>query len=150
MHSQAELISLALTVAGLIWAFEVIRFWFPEAITACRAKAKTPSQWLVLGIVVAFLGSILDNVYWGIAWTAALFELPFKKWMFHNGVFANVPFRQLPLVIASMLHALGAVVHTHDPEVRSRELKRFKVVIWISAIAGVMTYFVLLGLKLMM
>ena len=150
MHSQAELISLALTVAGVIWAFEVIRFWLPEALTAYRSKTKTPSQWLVLGIVVSFVGSIVDNTYWGVAWTAAFFDHPAQVWLFHNGVFSNVPFRQIPLVAASMLHALGAVVHTQDPEIKNKEMSRFKAGIWFSLAAGLLTYLVLLFFKMRM
>lgn len=148
-HALAEMLSLALTVAGLIWAAEVMRFWGPEARRAAFAKHRTASQWLILGIVVSFAGSVVDNVYWGIAWFSNFLQLEAAKAWFHNGVYSNVPFRQIPLLAASALHAYGAVVHTENETHKGKEFRRFKRMAAASLGAGLITLLILIAVKLL-
>lgn len=149
MNASAEILSLALTVSGIIWAIEVIRYWWPEARAAWvkPSKERTPSDWLILGIVWSFAGSILDNLYWAAAWFSRLMELGVADGLFFNGVYANIPFRQMPLIIASMLHTLGAVAQKSNPVVRARAFRRFKLMVWHSAGAFVVTLILLVILR---
>jgi len=147
VHNQAELLSLALTVAGLIWAIEVIRFWGPKAKEAYYAKHRTPAQWLVLGIIVSFVGSIIDNLYWGAAWGTNYLGLSMSAPLFQNGVYSNIPFIQVPLVLASVLHVWGAVVHTADPKQKKKEFNRFRNMVLVSGAGFVLTYPLFIYLK---
>ena len=147
MTQWAEIWSLALTVAGIIWAYEVLRFWREDTIAAWKAESRTAAQWLILGIVISFAGSILDNLYWGVAWGTHYLGLEISAKFFRNGVWSNLPFRQLPLIFASVLHAYGSIVYKSDPDVKARAMARFKRVAWRSGVWAVVTIPALMFIK---
>lgn len=110
MNSWLELLSLALTIPTLFLAGLVVWRYFPSIRKLIRAKGRVqPRDLLISGIVISFMGAIADNIYWGIAWTCAYFDLPQKSWWFANGIWSNVPFRQGAGIIAAFLHLSAAL-----------------------------------------
>lgn len=116
ISNAAEAISLALTAPTLYLARRTIaKFWrLAWGTLATPANQRTDYQWLILGIVVGFLGALLDNLYWGIAWTASYIDSPATAFWFEHGVFANVPFRQLAGIAAGYCHVISAEKHYHN------------------------------------
>lgn len=59
---------------------------------------------LIAGIAVGFAVSFFDNLYWGAAWLAEFMNSDNKRFLFENGVYSNVPFRQTAGIFAAGLH----------------------------------------------
>lgn len=108
-HKAAELISLSLTVPTVLLGSLVVVIWGKSSIKALRATRKTATDWLILGIVVSFVGSSLDNIYWGITWGSDLLGFQSSATWFRNGVYANIPLRQTAGIIAAFCHLRGAI-----------------------------------------
>ena len=112
----AKFISLTLTVPTLALSLWVVWVYGAEAKEALKRLLTghriTDTQLLIAGITIGFVGSFLDNIYWGLAWSAAFFELPQERFLFRNGVFANIPFRQGAGVLAASLHLIAAMRHS--------------------------------------
>jgi hypothetical protein len=106
VNDYAEALSLALTWPTVVIGVGVLVHWRQQAWEAWEATAdkRTPTQWLILGIAVGFLGSVLDNIYWGVAWTADFAELSSRDFWFRNGVWPNIPFRQVAGAYAAYCH----------------------------------------------
>lgn len=109
--TACEWLSLSLTTPTIIMGIAVIVLWAKpawRAITSSRVK-RSDTQWLVLGIFISFLGGVLDNAYWGLAWSSDYFGLPTKENLFQYGVVSNIPFRQIAGLAAACCHVRGAV-----------------------------------------
>ena len=110
-----EYVSLVLTVPTVTLALLVLKHYGPRAKVALR-KVRDPKEklneidYLVLGIFFGFCGSMLDNVYWGVSWTAAFLGLPFKDTLFAFGTIPNIPFRQLAGTVAAILHLIPVIL----------------------------------------
>lgn len=109
IHKAAELISLSLTVPTVLLGLLVVAIWGKSSIKALKERRKTATDWLILGIVISFVGSSLDNIYWGITWGSDLLGLESSERWFLNGVYANIPLRQTAGIIAAFCHLRGAV-----------------------------------------
>ena len=133
----AEYISLVLTVPTIMLAMWVIYDYGPRAVGAARrivARDKVSEvDWLVLGIVIAFSGAIVDNIYWGLAWGTRYLGTyeAVESWLFSNGVFANIPFRQSAGILAALFH-LGAVSLAD-----SKKVMFYKVIACLTATAAI-------------
>lgn len=105
-QDTAEVLSLALTVPTILLALVVVFVWAKETIKAfgIPAKERTSAQWLIIGVAVSFIGMVLDNSYWGAAWTASFEEWGCTGSLFESGVFANIPFRQGTGIFAAYCH----------------------------------------------
>ena len=101
-------ISLFLTPWAVLTAALVVYQWGPASIHAICHKGMNSNDWLVLGIVVGFVGAILDNLYWGYAWQLKYTNNPNSEWWFEYGVMANVLFRQGAGVIAGTCFIMSA------------------------------------------
>ena len=108
-HKAAELISLALTVPTVIFGIMVAVIWGRSILKRFGAEDRAATDWLILGVVISFIGSGLDNIYWGITWGADFFSLESSSSWFRNGVYANIPFRQTAGIVAALCHLRGAV-----------------------------------------
>lgn len=107
-------------------------------------------MFLIAGVYIGFWGSMIDNAWWGVAWSADYLELPFRNFFFHNGVYPNTFFRQTALIIAGGLH-VHAENMAKDTE-RASELakKKTRRVVIFSIIAGVAYVALLVALRGMM
>lgn len=62
---------------------------------------------LILAEIIGAIGSIGDQTWWGIAWTEKFRNNPFWVFWFENGVFPNIPFRQICSLVKSYLLIKG-------------------------------------------
>lgn len=107
MNDLYHSISFLLTPFVLTFAVWVLVHF---AAAAWRNRWPTqPQHWLVLGIVVGFVGKLFDNLYWGFAWSAYNQNLPTTEWYFAHGQQANIVFRQLALIASAGCHVVAAV-----------------------------------------
>ena len=105
-YTSAEFISLVLTVPTVILGALVVWYYSPRAIKALRKPCKTLTEieMLIIGITVGFMGAVVDNIYWGLAWFHEMIGSESSPWWFKNGVLSNVPFRQTAGVVAGAFH----------------------------------------------
>ena len=104
----AELVSLFLTVPTVILAATVVFVWHKSAIRSLMHKPRTGTDWLIMGVAISFIGSLVDNLFWGIVWTAAFLESDKTIDLFNVGVFFNIFFRQLAGICAGFCHIKSA------------------------------------------
>lgn len=90
----AEMCSLILTFLTLQMCIEVLVLWSSEAKKFLDGE-RAPWAWVGAAIFLHFLSSFVDNFYWGVAWSNAFIESKYTEFMFANGVFSNIPFRQI-------------------------------------------------------
>jgi len=109
IHDTVTLLSLMLTPATIISCLAVTVLWFDSAKKAFYERHKTEMHWLILGVFFSFIGSMVDNTYWGLAWSASYLDDPAKEALFHNGVYSNLPFRQITTLVAAYCHVRAAV-----------------------------------------
>ena len=132
MNNVAELISLGLTVPTVILSAYVVVLFFPIAVYAMAERNKKQAEWLILGITIGFMGSIVDNVYWAVAWSASYLDLDCKDFLFTHGVYSNIPFRQLAGVMAAILHCMADT--SSAAVVKLKRFKNLKAVLIASVI----------------
>lgn len=106
MNDYAEMLSLVLTWPTVVIGIGVLAHWGRDAWEAFKVKGKdrSPTQWLILGVAIGFLGSVVDNAYWGIAWTADFTNHESRDFWFRHGVWPNIPFRQAAGAYAAYCH----------------------------------------------
>lgn len=112
LTDAAEFVSLVLTVPTVLLSAMVVWVFVPRAIRALRyrrPKDFTEVELLIAGIVIGFAGAFFDNIYWFLAWGAEFFHLPQRDWLFRNGVWSNIPFRQVAGSTAAILHLWAAL-----------------------------------------
>ncbi|MGJ8677236.1 MAG: hypothetical protein ACSHX0_06945 [Akkermansiaceae bacterium] len=113
LDSIAEVISLALTSPTLLSAAIVICIWWKAFVRSLKtpSKERTGQQWLILGVASSFIGGFCDNLWWGSAWGRYYLQHDSWNWWFSNGVYANIPFRQMAGIIAAYCHIRSGFVH---------------------------------------
>lgn len=106
IQNFAELISLGYSWPAIVLGAAVVVYWGAAARESWQtpAKERTDTQWLILGVVVGFFGGVIDNSYWGLAWTLSYAESPLQDVAFDTGVYFNIPFRQLCGLYAAYCH----------------------------------------------
>ena len=129
-HEIATFVSLATTVPTVLFAFAVVYFFRANARKAFFATERREVDWLILGIVIGFIGSLVDNAYWGVCWTGDFFGLALTESCFKNGVFPNVFFRQATTLVAALCHLQAAVIS------HSRAFKRMMFAGWVGVIVS--------------
>lgn len=150
----AELISLGLTVPLVVLALNVVRIYGVNALKTAVAISKKRSissvEWLVLGIVVSFIGAIFDNLYWGAAWTAEYLDLEAKRALFSFGVYANIPFRQIAGMLAAYCHC---VISEEEQKTNAkfvlvpRIFDDLSKIVWVSFVLAVLLILTLVTFK---
>lgn len=132
IYKFSEVISLSLTVPAVLLGLLVVVIWWRSGLKALRSSARTGTDWLILGIIISFIGSSLDNIYWGIAWGASLFELDSRDFWFQNGVYANIPLRQSAGIIAALCHIQGAVDWASSGAESRGVMQKILIAIWVA------------------
>lgn len=112
MHDFVTLLSLALTPLTILASAAVIYFFYKPFVRACSSRDKDAVQWMILGVVIGFAGSILDNIWWGFAWSADYLDntSAFRHFMFDHGVYSNAFARQAMGIIAGLCHISSALI----------------------------------------
>lgn len=137
-HSAVTLLSLALTPATIIAAIVVLVLWWKSTKRAFWVRHKTEVQWFILGVSISFLGSVVDNFYWGLAWTADYTGHESRDALFKYGVYSNAPFRQLCTILAAVCHIRAAM---------TAQDRRFRAIIIIAWLTGLLTAGLLVWLR---
>lgn len=101
--NSAIYISILLTFPTVVASAFVIYLWFPMV-------PKEAKHWLILGIALGFLGTIVDNTWWGIAWYMRRVNDPHWTWWFDHGVYSNIFFRQGCKLAAAYCHIKAAMI----------------------------------------
>lgn len=128
IHNAFTALSLALTVPTLFGCIGVVWLWSHSALKAWRLSHKTETHWFVIGVAAGFIGSVVDNTYWGLAWLAEFYDHPARDWLFRNGVYPNTVFRQCATTFAAFCHIRAAV---------DSNSVGFKVMLLVSWLVGV-------------
>lgn len=134
--------SSGLTVTTIIMSIVVVNHWKRDAVDGARSKEKlTGEQWLIIGVFLGFIGQSLDNSYWLVAWSSHYISETsvYTAWLFKNGVYFNIPFRQTIGTIAAYCHVRAAVQYS-----RSKSSKLSKT--FVTALAFGALYSFLLSL----
>ena len=114
MQRAAEAISLAITWPTIVLAFLVVLVWWRPAWRAvvCHwapdSYRMTAREWFVLGVVIGFMGSKLDNFYWMWPWSASFIGSEYKTALVNFGVFPNVLDRQMAGMFSAYCHLRSA------------------------------------------
>ena len=140
------LISLGLTIPAVIICMGVIKLWHHQYVNYCTTKNRTPSLFLIAGVYISFCGSLVDNTWWGVAWTLDYLSHPYTDWWFENGVYSNVFFRQTALIYAGILHIHAENMSRDEPS-RTQSLKLSKNIILGGMSLGCLFMVILLSLK---
>lgn len=104
------LLSLATTVPTLTSGYTVVHLYHREAwkVWKMPVDKRQRDDWLILGINTSFAGSVVDNLYWGLAWLALFYGSEHADTLFLNGVFSNLIFRQFTTFYGARCHVLSA------------------------------------------
>lgn len=130
LNHFAEILSLGLTAPTIILAGAVIYTWFPSATLAFKKDKKEAQDWFIFGVVIGFIGAVVDNLYWSFPWSFAFLDNPYFHPFVKAGVYFNVIFRQGMGVLAGYCHLRAATASS------STRLKRLNLLLGISALLG--------------
>jgi hypothetical protein len=131
MQHIAELISLGMTFPTVILAVAVVYTWLPSAREAIRNNNATAQDWFIVGVVFGFTGSILDNMYWFLPWTASYLGHESFQPLTSTGVFFNIFFRQGIGIIAAYCHLKAAELSS------SQKIKAINTLLFASSLIGI-------------
>ena len=97
-----------MSIPAIILAIVVIYTWLPSAKISFKKQYPESHDWFIVGVVIGFLGSIIDNVYWTIPWSALFLDSDIYYKMIHYGVYINIFFRQGCGILAAYCHLKSA------------------------------------------
>ena len=112
-----EGVSLVLTSPTIWMGVGVVCLWREQAWRTFTSKAEREAHdWLILGVCVAFIGSVVDNAFWGVAWTLDYIELePYRTEFFEWGALPNIFFRQIAGIYAAHCHIKSYITRSGNP-----------------------------------
>ena len=142
----SQLVSLLLTLPMLIGCVIVVYVYFGPAWVAWRQRkwtALSAQDWLIIGIVISFIGKILDNSYWTAAWTAELYDVHSKEFLFQHGNTPNIPFRIISSMAAAWCHIKAAMVFSENSD--RHVVTKCDYLICVAAGIAIMTLSVLIA-----
>lgn len=99
-----------MTVPTVVLGAGVVYLWGPSAIRAVRKGALDAQGWFIVGVVVAFIGAVLDNLYWSVPWAASYLGLEVTGALMSSGVYFNIFFRQASGILAAYCHLRAAAM----------------------------------------
>lgn len=135
----AALISLSLTLPTVIFAIAVIFIWGKEALKVIKSGPRNPMEWLICGVVIAFVGSIVDNLYWGFVWSHVyLNDGEINTTIANVGITMNIVFRQACGIVAAYCHLKSYTELKKDSSLNNH--------LWISSSIIGVVYVMLLSL----
>ena len=122
-----EWVSLTATIPTILLAIVVVHAYGKKCLPWVRSgEPFSRVQWLILGITLGFLGQVLDNVFWQVAWTLEFLELPWRQEVFQSGAWFNIVNRQLLGCLAALCHLRSAfLASSKDAEFDTEQDRRF-------------------------
>ena len=100
--------SLLLTPMTLLIGYMVISHWGKASYQGMVSADTGARDWLILGIVIGFIGGFADNLYWGIAWHLEYIKHPAAAWWFQHGSVSNVFTRQGAGILSGLCHVVSS------------------------------------------
>ena len=131
----ATLISLALTPMTILASAGVVALWWQSGKRALIRSDRRDLDWFILGVLIGFIGSLMDNLYWGIGWAMNYTQHSAWQHWLDTGVYNNIAFRQVSTALAAVCHIKAGI------EAKSRLLKSLYVA---SAVGGLAFVWLLL------
>ena len=120
-----------MTFPTVILAIAVVYTWFPSARAAIKSNNPTAQDWFIIGVVAGFIGSVLDNAYWFMPWTASFLEHDAFQTLTNMGVFFNIFFRQGLGIIAAYCHLRAAEISSN------RRIRGLNTLLFASNLIGI-------------
>lgn len=110
MHDAVVFVYLLLAIPVILYSISVLALWGPKAVEAASVSRefRTGVDWLVIGIAISFLGTMLDNLYWTVPRTMDFLNMPQFTHFVCIGVYFDIPFRQIADIVAAYCHVRGA------------------------------------------
>jgi hypothetical protein len=87
--------------------FCILVLWHYAPAAWRHGKPKSAHEWLVLGIVLGFMGKVLDVGYWTWFWAGHLMSRPWVKDYVDIGPLSVLVLRQVPSMLAAFCHVMG-------------------------------------------
>ena len=110
MTEWATLISLALTPLAILASLGVIVLWARSGRDALLQRDRVDRDYFILGVMIGFIGSLMDSIYWGIGWTLKYTSHPgWDDWL-DEGALNNLIFRQGATALAAICHIKAGLV----------------------------------------
>lgn len=103
------LLSLALTPMSILASAGVVALWWQSGKRALIRSDRRDLDWFIIGVMIGFAGNLVDNLYWGLAWTLHYLHNDSWHFWFDNGVYSNVVFRQTATALAAVCHIKAGI-----------------------------------------
>ncbi len=130
-------VSLVLTWALLFLCLAVCHRW-RSAAADLLADRNNPIAWFAGGVFIHFATNFADNLYWGVAWSAHFGGWASEAALFENGVYSNIPFRQIGTIAAAFCHLKAAALYANkdvEPYIMGMVAAASVGILYIAAIA---------------
>lgn len=114
MRFIAETSSLLLSVSGVLLCVWFLLNLRGKACIAFSKRVKDSADWMIMGIVINHLFDALDSSYWLLPWSADYINSDSSTLLFSIGVYFNIFFRNIPLILSSYCHMRGFFVFLND------------------------------------
>lgn len=88
--------------------------WAPSCRRILTERKIDATGWFIIGVAIGFMGGAMDNLWWGLAWSQAYLSDSTEVWLFVNGVFSNIPFRQIAGIAAAYCHIRSKLAYSSD------------------------------------
>lgn len=149
LRTLTQLQSLALT-APLI-ALCVVVVWEVLKPTRDLVKKKKLTvnehrlKWVFIGILIGFIGKIIESAWWAIPWTLDYLDIDKDNWKkIHGaGVFFNLIFRQLFFTISAYCYLRAFIA----PEKEDTGLRNVHWIFGMSLILGQLYLIALIAIR---
>ena len=148
IYDFLTLFSLGLTVPAMTMAIMVLFTFHKEFILYKQAENPTKGQTIIAGIYRGFFGAVVDNAWWGAAWTFDYLgmEGP-RNFFFIYGVVVNVVFRQGALIWSGFLHIKAGDLNNDELALIERAKRRTMKILKQSLVCGVIYILLLVVVK---
>lgn len=127
-HKSAELASLGLSIVTIILSGAVAILWAKAVYQIVKNdKQLDAMDWFIIGVFISFSKDLLDNAYWTIPWTLHFLEDPKSSFYFLNGVFSNIPIRQILGSFSAYCHIRAHYQFKNDNERRHDRILKLAI-----------------------
>jgi hypothetical protein len=143
LNNYGEALSVILTIDGLFLCGWFLFLWKSRAKEALFTPnhIKTSAEWMIVGVFLNHLFSLLDSAYWLIPWSAKFIEHPMTNFLMGIGVYFNIPFRNMALVLSCYCHLRGYFTFSEDAKAINKLNRMMKIGVTIGIV-----YFILLNI----
>lgn len=128
LYKNVELLSLGLSITTIVLSAAVVLLWAKATYQIVKSKRPLDAMdWFIIGVFLGFSKDVLDNVYWTIPWSLHFLDDPKSTFYFMNGVFSNVPVRQILGSFSAYCHIRAHYQFKNDNERRHDVILKFAI-----------------------